>query len=363
MIVIAAPVVGPILGAIFRITTLVLDFLYQHSSRPFLRSHSLVHDEHEKLLQKKPRPTMEALFLSIGVAALQIFLDKGQNWDWWNSHLIQLLAAATIVAFTYLFIREFWHKTPFIELRLFKIPSFTLSIICLIVSYGIYFGTVVLVPLWLQEFMNYSAEKAGLAVAALGIAPVCLSLTTPLLIKRFGNAPALALSFVFFGVACFYSAFFTTEVDLFHIALARFIFGFGFVYYISPLFGISTQDVPAKDLPSAMGIFHFFRSMVGGVGTSVFTTLWIRRTYFHHERIGASLTRFNPFTPPASDQKSLALLNNALDQQAAMLAINETFYLMGWIFTALVVLLALWLLYQKNSSRFVGKKAYDAPAP
>ena len=281
--------------------------------------------------------------------SLQIFLDKGQDWDWWNSHLIQLLAVGIIVFFTYLIIRELWHKTPLIELKVFMIPSFTLSIICLLFSYGIYFGTVVLVPLWLQEYMGYTPEKAGLAVAALGIAPVTLSMLTPKIIKWLGNIRTLGIGFTVFAIACFYSALFSTEVDLYHIALARFIFGIGFVYYITPLFGISTQDVPTEKLPSATGIFHFCRSMVGGIGTSVFTTLWIRRTYFHHERVGESLTRFNPSTPQAQDPQSLALLNRALDKEAAMLAINECFYLMAWVFVALVLLLASWYLLKRKS--------------
>ena len=352
-IVITAPVVGPILGGyisdyykwswIFYINVPVglfcaAVFWFIMRSR-------------ETPLEKAPADYIGILLLTMGVASLQIFLDKGQNWDWWNSPLICILAITTVISFTYLIIRELWDQTPLIDLRLFKTFTFSLSIGCLIISYGIYFGTVVLVPLWLQEYMNYSAEKAGLAVAALGIAPVCLSLTTPFLIKKIGNVSTLIIAFVFFSIACFYSSLFTTEIDLSHIALARFIFGFGFVYYVSPLFGLSTQDIEPHDLPSATGIFHFFRSMIGGIGTSVFTTLWIRRTYFHHERIGENLTRFNPFTPQASDPKSLSLLNEAMDIQASMLAINEVFYLMGWIFAALVVVLSLWTLMGPKSAK------------
>ncbi len=352
-IVITAPVVGPILGGY------ISDY-YRWSwifyiNIPFGLACMIIFwvmmKDRETATDKTPADYMGILLLALGVAALQIFLDKGQNWDWWNSHLIQILACLTVVAFTYLLIQEYWHKDPFIALRLFKIPSFTLAMACLFISYGIYFGTVVLVPLWLQEYMNYSAEKAGLAVAALGIAPTLLSFTTPLFVKWMGNAATLSISFAFFAIACFCSAFFTTEVSLGVIAGARFLFGFGFVYYISPLFGLSTEDIPPNDLPMAMGMFHFCRSMVGGIGTSVFTTLWIRRTYFHHERVGELLTRFNPMTPEATNLPSLAVLNRALDQQAAMLAMNDTFYLMGWIFSGLLAILGVWLLLPKQKSR------------
>lgn len=350
-IVITAPVVGPILGGyisdyyswswIFYINIPV--GLFCGASFWFLMH------KRETPIENVPGDYPGIFLLAGGVASLQIFLDKGQNWDWWNSELIWILAIGTIVCFTYLIIRELWHKTPLIELHLFKIPSFSLSIFCLLFSYGIYFGTVVLVPLWLQEYMGYTPEKAGLAVAALGIAPVTLSVLTPKIIKRIGNVPTLIIGFIFFAIACFYSTLFTTEIDLYHVALGRFIFGIGFVYYISPLFGISTQDVPAAQLPSAMGIFHFCRSMVGGIGTSIFTTLWIRRTYFHHERVGESLTRFNPYTPQAKDLQSLTLLNRALDKEASILAINEAFYLMGWVFVGLVLLLTGWYILKRKT--------------
>ncbi|MBS0625272.1 MAG: DHA2 family efflux MFS transporter permease subunit [Verrucomicrobia bacterium] len=349
-IVVTAPVVGPILGGyisdyyswswIFYINIPVGLFCAAVFWFMIRDRESPTNDE--------PADYGGILLLAGGVTCLQIFLDKGQTWDWWNSDIIRCLAVGTVVCFTYLMIQEKWYAKPLIDLRLFKIPSFTLSIVCLLFSYGIYFGTVVLVPLWLQEYMGYTPEKAGLAVAALGIAPIFLTLFTPTVIKKLGNVLTLLLGFSLFCVGCFYSAFFTTEVDLNHIALARFIFGFGIVYYVPPLFGISVQDVPTAELPSATGIFHFCRAMVGAIGTSIFTTLWIRRTYFHHERIGESLTRFNPFTPQAQDPKSLALLNRLLDKEAAMMAINEAFYIMGWTFVGLVLLLAFWYFRTRN---------------
>ena len=166
-----------------------------------------------------------------------------------------------------------------------------------------------------------------------------------------GPLKTLMVGFCFFSVGCFYSAYFTVQVDLFHIALSRFLFGFGFVCYINPLFTISTLEIPLEKLPSATGLFHFVRSMMGGVGTSVFTTLWLRRTYFHHERIGETITPYNPMIPPQTGEQSLTLLNNALDQQAALLSINEVFFLMGWLFAGLVALLLAWTFFQTKKIR------------
>jgi DHA2 family multidrug resistance protein len=349
-IVIAAPVLGPILGGyisdwyvwswIFYINIPVGIFCAA-VIWPILKGN-------ETPTSSVPGDLPAIIWLVIGVSCLQVFLDKGQQWDWFNSGMIWFLICGTIIGFTYLIIREIGHRTPLIDLTLFRSPSFTLSIICLLVSYAIYFGTIVLVPLWLQEYMGYTAEWAGFAVCTLGIGPVFLGLLTPKIAAKIGYEWTFLISLVIFCISCFLNAFFTTDVDLFYIALLRFFFGLGFMAYISPLLSISIRDIPQEKLPSATGIFHFVRAMFGGVGTSVFTTLWLRRTIFHHERVGSALTRFNPMTPSSYDPASLEQLNASLDKQAALLALNDAFYLMGWIFVGLIVLLVVWNLVQKR---------------
>jgi len=351
MIVITAPVLGPLLGGyisdwykwpwIFYINVPVGIFC--------VAAIWIILKDRESKTEKVPADYSGMFLLALGVSCLQVFLDKGQEWDWFRSEKIWLLTIGMILGFTYLIIRENTTKSPLIDLKLLKVPTFLLSIVCLMFSYAMYFGSVVLVPLWLQEYMHYNAEWAGIAVCSLGIAPVFLSFLAPIFMKKYGLIKMLMLSFFFFAVACFYSAFFTIQADVGHISFARFIFGFGFICYIAPLLSISVQQISLEKLPMATGLFHFVRSMMGGVGTSVFTTLWMRRTYFHHERIGETLTIYNPILPPTVGQERLALLNGSVDQQAAMLAINDTFLLMGCLFTSLIVLLLIWNYYNPES--------------
>src|SRR6185295_13633912 len=143
-----------------------------------------------------------------------------------------------------------------------------------------YFGTIVIVPLWLQEYMGYNAESAGIAVAALGIGPLILSIFLPSLIKTIGNVLTLLIAMFILGAACFFNAFLTTDITIGYVAFTRFFFGIGLVFYINPLLRMSVQDIPTQELPHATGIFHFIRAMIGAVGTSLFTTFWERRTIF-----------------------------------------------------------------------------------
>ncbi len=357
-IVVVAPIVGPIAGGyisdwyhwpwIFYINIpigiiallLMLTYLRGKGNPP----------------AKAPTDVLGLIFLVLGVTSLQVLLDKGQQWDWINSPIIVTLGIITIISFTLLIIWELFHLTPFLELRLFKFRTFTTGIVAIAFSYAIYFGSVVLVPLWLQVNVGYTATWAGLAVAPLGLAPMFLASCNPWIIRRIGTVSTLLFAFIIFCLACFYNAYFTPQVDFFHIGLSRFFFGIGMAFYITPLMLLFVQEIPHEQLASATGIFHFIRAMVGGIGTSLFTTLWERRTIFHHERIGDAITPFSLQTQHVlttlqrynlSTEKGLASLNSELNNQAALMALNDAFFLMAWIFIGLIV----FLLFSSRKSR------------
>ncbi len=343
MIVVTAPVLGPILGGyisewhrwtwIFYINVPIGTFcacviwmILRHTQSP---------------REKAPIDVSGFCYLVLGVSSLQILLDKGQQWDWLNSPVICGLIVISTISFTLLIIREVFHDNPFLKLRVFSSSLFSLSIICLSVSYAAYFGSFVLVPLWLQQYMGYDAVWAGISVSSIGIAPIFLSVLTPKLMKLVGNFNTLIVGFSFFTAACFYTAYFTPQIDVLHILGSRFFFGIGMVCYIIPLIAMSVEGIAPENLPNATSIFHFIRAMVGGIGTSVFTTLFQRKTIFHHERLAETLTPFSPLLQNVPKGQSLALLNGETDVQASMLAMNDAFFLMGWLFLGLIALLFL----------------------
>lgn len=169
------------------------------------------------------------------------------------------------------------------------------------------------------------------------------------LVTKIGALIPLAISFVLFAISSFDTAFLNTDVDIWHVAFSRFLLGCGMLFFIVPLFNLQVQDIPEEKLASAAGMFHFVRAMMGGVGTSVFTTLWIRRSAFHHSNIVSELVYRKPFAPfmeqinglDLHGDKAWAFLNGIVDTQAAVLALNDSFYLMGWCFIALLPFLLL----------------------
>lgn len=349
-IIFGAPVVGPILGGwisydyhwpwIFYINLpfgLLSALLIYLFLRPF-----------ETKKESAPIDWVGLVLLLIGVSCLQIVLDKGQQWDWFRSPLVRTLSVGCIVSFAFLFPWEHFHKTPLLELKLFKISSYTISTIFIFFIYAIYFGGLVLIPLWLQSNMNYTSIWAGLAVAPVGIFPILFSTLIGKLVQKMGIMFPMAVAFTFFAVSSFFTAFLDTDVAFSYVAFTRFLFGIGWGFFITPLFLLCIQDIPFEKLPSAAGMFQFVRAMSGAIGTSIFTTMWVRRSAFQHSNV---TTYISPENQPTKEflerlsgmgfkgDKAITMLDNMAGDQAAVLAVNECFYLMAWVFIGLMFLL------------------------
>ncbi len=348
-IVIAAPILGPILGGwisydyhwpwIFYINIPVglislgiIWFILKKSETP---------------IEKEPVDWIGLIFLALAVTCLQFLLDKGEQYDWLNSNIIRTAASVSVICFTLLIVWSATMQRPLIQLSLFKIRTYAISVFHIAIAYAIYFGSVVLVPLWLQEYMNYTSIWAGLAVAPIGIAPLLFSFFIAKLLSRVGAPILLAVCFIIFAFSCFYTIYILdTDTDIFHIGFSRFLLGCGMGFFITPLFSMSVQDVPSQHLASSTGVFHFVRALFGGIGTSVFTTMWTRRSEYHHAITGENVTSFSQQTSQFFDRlgqlglqgkQALEQMNEILNSQASVLAINDCFYVMGWLFLALLL--------------------------
>lgn len=351
-IVITAPIIGPLLGGWISYDYVWPWIFYINIPVGILSVITiwLILKDRETPKEKVPADWVSLVFLAIGVTALQFLLDKGEQYDWFNSPIILTCAVTSIVCFVLLLVWSLTTSKPLIEMKLFKIRTYALSVFYIAIMYAIYFGSVVLVPLWLQTSMNYTSIWAGVAVAPIGIAPFIVGPLMGKALSKYGVTLLLSICFILFAISCFYTAYFDTDVDILHIGFSRFLLGCALVFFITPLFALSMQDVPKEKLASSTGVFHFVRAMSGGIGTSIFTTMWIRRSAFHHARVGESLTPYSPQTASYLEQlgdlglrgkSALEQLNIGLTKQADILSINDCFFLMGWVFLGLLLVLPL----------------------
>jgi DHA2 family multidrug resistance protein len=205
MIVVVAPVLGPIIGGyltdqyswpwIFYINVPI--GIFSASVAWFF-----LKDKESKLV-RNPIDWVGLFFLSVGVGCLQILLDKGKDLDWFESNIIISLAIASAISLIYFTIWTTFHKYPIVDFSFFKNRNFTFGTIAITLGYLVYFSSTVTVPLWLQTEQGYTAYWAGIAVAPVGVLPFFLSTTVGKNLQRFDLRIVASLSFMFFAASFF----------------------------------------------------------------------------------------------------------------------------------------------------------------
>ncbi len=151
--------------------------------------------------------------LVVWVGALQIMVDKGKELDWFNSTQIVVLAATAAIGFAFFLAWELTEKHPVVDLRLFGRRNFLMGTAALSVAYGLFFGNVVLLPLWLQQYMGYTATWAGLATAPVGILAIVLSPWVGKNVTRIDPRKLSTVAFLGFGFVLWMRSHFNTQAD------------------------------------------------------------------------------------------------------------------------------------------------------
>jgi DHA2 family multidrug resistance protein len=281
--------------------------------------------------------------LTVGIGALQILLDKGQEDDWFGSRFITTLVVIAAVCLISLVIWEWFEKSPIIDVRMFKSFNFASSSLMMFTLGILLFSSLVLMPQFLQTLLGYTSELAGLALSAGGVVlliemPIMGQLTTKIQARRLIAFGWLALS-----IAMFYS---TKRIDLllsFNAAvwlrIAQ-VVGLGFLFV--PITLVAYIGIAPEKNNSVAGIINFMRNMGSSVGTSLVTTLIARRSQFHQLRLVERARVDNPnFTNAAQGlahhfvsaglarhealATAYARIYQSLQAQAASLAYIDTF--------------------------------------
>jgi MFS transporter, DHA2 family, multidrug resistance protein len=206
----------------------------------------------------------------------------------------------------------------------------------------------VLLPLWLQTDIGYTATDAGLVMAPVGIFAVMLSPLTGKILPRTDPRYIATASFLIFALIFWMRSRYTTGVDEFSLLLPTLIQGIGMAGFFIPLVSITLSGLPGNRIPAASGLSNFVRIMCGGIGTSIFQTAWDHRTVLHHAQLTEQATQYNPVFAQSmqqmqnvglSQQQAHGLFNSMVTQQAAQLGVNDIFYISAGIFVALVGLI------------------------
>jgi len=308
----------------------------------------VIYKKRETATQRLPIDKIGMLLLVIWVGAMQIMLDKGKDLDWFGSGEIITLAAIAVVGFTIFLVWELTEDHPVVELALFTRRNFLVSTVAMLLSYGLFFGNVVLLPLWLQQYMGYTATLAGVVLAPVGLFAIFL---TPIVAKYSDKVDPrifVTISFGVFALVLFMRQHFNTDTPLGTLLIPTIVQGVAMSFFFIPLISMGLSGLSPDKIPAASGLFNFARITAGSFGTSITTTLWDRRATLHHSQLVEHMTGADPASAQAlaalqsnglGQQQSYGVLNRLVDQQAFMLSANDIFYVSGVMFLALIVLI------------------------
>jgi DHA2 family multidrug resistance protein len=275
-------------------------------------------------------------------------LDKGKDLDWFESTPIVVLTLVTVIAFAAWLIWELGEKFPIVDLSLFRSRSFTLGTLALCLGYAVFFGNVVLLPLWLQTQNGYTATWAGLVAAPSGVTAVLIS---PLIGRYIGKVDARWLasaSFVFFAISYFMRAGYTPDASFWVLVMPLLVQGFAMGMFFVAMLTILLDRLPPEKVPAASGLSNFLRITAGSFATSLTTTFWDRREALHQSRMvealsaGAETSWNNTMTQlhalGATDLSASAAVLRQVGAQAYLQSSIDIFYISGWLALAMIPL-------------------------
>lgn len=351
MTIVVAPICGPILGGwisdnihwgwIFFINVPI-------GLAVVLISWKLL-EGRESRISHQPVNTVGLILLALGVGALQLMLDQGRELDWFNSTEIVVLTIIAAVGLIALIIWELTDDNPVVDVSLFKSRNFTVGCVSTSLAFLVYSGTVVLIPLLLQQVYNYTATWAGLAAAPVGLLPILLA---PI-IGKFGNKIdmriLITISFMVYALTFYWRAVtFEPEMTFMDVALPQFVQGLAVACFFMPLTTITLSGLPPEKMASASSLFNFLRTLAGSIGTSLTTFIWYNREAVHHTQLTEVINLYNPISQQffqtmgsfgLSEEQTASYIARQITAQGFIIGANEIFLVSAITFISLVVLI------------------------
>ncbi len=351
MTIVVAPICGPILGGWIsdNIHWGWIFFINVPIGLAVVLISWKILEGRESRISHQPVNTIGLILLALGVGALQLMLDQGRELDWFNSTEIVVLTIIAAVGLIALIIWELTDDNPVVDVSLFKSRNFTVGCVSTSLAFLVYSGTVVLIPLLLQQVYNYTATWAGLAAAPVGLLPILLA---PI-IGKFGNKIdmriLITVSFMVYALTFYWRAVtFEPEMTFMDVALPQFVQGLAVACFFMPLTTITLSGLPPEKMASASSLFNFLRTLAGSIGTSLTTFIWYNRETVHHTQLTEVINPYNPISQQffqtmgsfgLSEEQTASYIARQITAQGFIIGANEIFLVSAITFISLVVLI------------------------
>ncbi|WEK44090.1 MAG: DHA2 family efflux MFS transporter permease subunit [Candidatus Sphingomonas colombiensis] len=295
---------------------------------------------------KMPIDTIGLILLVVWVGAMQIMLDLGKNADWFSDPTIVVLGVIAVITFVAWLIWELTDANPTVDLSLFANRNFAIGTIAFCLGYAVFFANILILPLWMQTQLGYTATWAGLVAAPSGMVAVLL---TPFAARMAGKIDARILAtvaFVGFAVSYWMRSGYTTTASFWDYTIPLLVQGVSMATFFLSMVTISLDRIPPEKIPSATGISNFARIVAGAFAASMITTAWDRREALHQARLAEAVGAKAPYQMALEGLQRLgldatqgaAVVTRQMVGQAYLLASTDLFRLSAWLSVALVVI-------------------------
>ena len=295
---------------------------------------------------KLPIDFVGLILLVIWVGAFQTMLDLGREDDWFSSTKIVTLAVVAAIFFCVFLIWELTEDHPIVDLRVFRHRGFTAATIALMIGFGTYFASVVIIPQFLQTTMGYTATEAGYAMAFSGVLAVIMSPFVPKLMQRLDPRLLVFVGISWIGFCAVLRTWWTTDSTFWQFSYPQLLQGMGVSLFMVPLTTISLAAVDPDETASAAGLANFGRTLAGAMATAIVTTIWsdlgrTRGAELASTLNGAQATSEALQAAGMSAGQARGTISDLVAQQATTLATTHLFALAA--VALMLAAMAIWL--------------------
>jgi DHA2 family multidrug resistance protein len=234
------------------------------------------------------------IFLSVGLGSLQYLLDKGQSEDWFASNSITTFGVVAAVSLVLLVINEYYSEHPIVNLKLFKDRTFTSGATVMFFVFLNLFGSIVLLPIYLQMMMGYTSFYAGLVLGPGGIATLFAMPIVGKFVGRVNPKRFLLVGISICALSTYMMSQFNLTTDFWTFVWPRVFLGFGMGMTFIPLTTLTLSHIPKERMTEATSVYNLLRNLGGSVGIAFTTTILARRAQLHQTRLVEHLSPFDP---------------------------------------------------------------------
>ncbi|HEU4414583.1 MAG TPA: DHA2 family efflux MFS transporter permease subunit [Candidatus Angelobacter sp.] len=297
-------------------------------------------------------------YLALGIGALQIMLDKGQEEDWFGSHFILILAILCVIGFVFFVVRELVTGHPVVQLRIFKNRTYSTGVFLMTVLGFVLYGSTVLLPLWLQTLMGYSALEAGMAMLPRGLGSFLFMPIVGILMGKIEARKLLAAGLIISSFSIWQLSRLNLNAGYWDIFWPQLLQGTSMGLLFVPLTTITNGLIPKEQMGNATSLFNLMRNIGASIGIASVTTISARHSQIHINTLGSNVNPYNPAAQSMMASMTKAFMARGMDlatatkqayaglfgmvqQQAAMMGYVDVFFLLAIMFAACLPLILL----------------------